>query len=300
MKILVTRHDKIGDFITALPLCYVLKQGSHHITMLVLAVNVPLAKELDFIDEVIEYTKDTKALIDTIKSYNFDVSISAFIDMDLGKVLFKAKIPKRIAPATKLAQIFFNKRIKQRRSEVKMREFEYNLDLAHALDKSLDLSFPKPLWNITKTREDFIIFHVGSGGSSEGNLTLDDYLSLGKIASAHTKIVFSFGRDDQEDKDYIQKNLDFKAELRDDFKTIVELTQFIAKSKLFISTSTGPMHLAGLSNTPTLSFFGESLFASSKRWATISDEENQYNFELPLNYKEDIYKKIEKTLMELI
>ena len=53
MTILVTRHDKIGDFITALPMCKVLKeQTNHKIVMLVSKVNVALASNMDFIDEV--------------------------------------------------------------------------------------------------------------------------------------------------------------------------------------------------------------------------------------------------------
>jgi ADP-heptose:LPS heptosyltransferase len=60
------------------------------------------------------------------------------------------------------------------------------------------------------------------------------------------------------------------------------------------------MHLAGLSNTATLSFFGTSLFASSARWASISDKSKQHNFELPLDYDEELYVKIEDTLMEIL
>ena len=60
------------------------------------------------------------------------------------------------------------------------------------------------------------------------------------------------------------------------------------------------MHLAGLTNTPTLSFFGNNLFASSKRWATISDINCQNNYELPVNYSEEFYTTIENKLMEII
>ena len=326
MNILITRHDKIGDFVTMLPLCKVLKeQTNHKVVMLVSKVNVALAKELDFIDDVIEYTDDTKALIKTIKSYKFDVSISGYIDTILGKVLFKSRIPQRIAPATKIAQIFFNKRVKQRRSEVKIREFEYNLQLLKAFDKTLVLEFQKPLLAVgsilpnknsnmrshrgrwereetvgSVTPNNFIIFHTGFGGSSDGNLSLDDYLKLAKRASNYTNVVFSFGPDDGESKAYIKKHLDFNATIRDDFKSLLEFSSFIATSKLFISTSTGPMHLAGMTNTPTLSFFGANLFASAKRWGTISDEALQHNFTVGADYGGEVYKEIENTLLELI
>ncbi|MCK5537317.1 MAG: glycosyltransferase family 9 protein, partial [Bacteroidales bacterium] len=216
-----------------------------------------------------------------------------------------SRIPKRIAPATKIAQIFFNKRVKQRRSLVEKREFEYNLDLLKAFDANLVLNFQRPLFKIenavknTFTR-DFIIFHSGFGGSSDGNLKLDDYLKLAKKASEHVDVVFSFGPDDEESKKYIEVKLDFQAKIKDDFKTLMELTEFISSSKLFISTSTGPMHLAGMTNTRTLSFFGEKLFASPKRWGTISDEVLQNNFTVPLNYDNDLYMSIETRVMKLI
>jgi len=303
MNILITRHDKIGDFVTMLPVCKVLKEQSNHkITMLCAKVNVPLAKELEFIDDVIEYREDS-SLIKEIKKHKFDVSISGFIDNKLGYTLWRSNIKMRIAPATKLAQLFFNKRVKQRRSQVKMREFEYNLELLKALDKNIKLDFKNPLYTPSTQftiHKPFIIFHPGFGGSSDGNLTLDDYIALAKVASKYINTVFTFGPDDIKSKEYIKSKMDFKATIKDDFKDIVELTKFIAQSKLFVSTSTGPMHLAGLTNTATLSFFGDSLFASYKRWGTISDKDKQSNFLLNKDYSKDDYLKIEHRLLEII
>ena len=165
----------------------------------------------------------------------------------------------------------------------------------------MGLDFSKPLLTtIHKSPTSFIIFHTGFGGSSDGNLTLDDYLKLAKKVSEKQKVVFTFGPDDDISKEYIKEKLNFKADIRDDFKSLYEFTKFISCSKLFVSTSTGPMHLAGLTNTQTFSFFGENLFASSKRWATISEEKYQNNFEIPLDYDEDFYKNIETKLMELV
>jgi ADP-heptose:LPS heptosyltransferase len=301
MTILITRHDKIGDFITALPMAKVLKeQTSHKIVMLVSKINVNLAEKLDFVDEVIEYTTDSLVLLSKLNKIKADVSISGYIDNHLGFCLWLSKIPIRIAPATKVAQIFFNKKVKQRRSQVEKTEFRYNLDLLKEFDNSLTLEFKTPLLKLDIIKEDIIIFHTGFGGSSEGNLSLDDYLRLAKKVSQIKKVVFTFGPDDNLSKDYIEKNLDFKATIRDNFDSIYDFTIFISSSILFVSTSTGPMHLAGLTNTPTFSFFGESLFASSKRWATISDKEYQNNFEVPFDYDEIFYKNIENKLLSLI
>lgn len=301
MRILITRHDKIGDFVTALPMCKVLKEHTNYeVIMLVSRINVEIANNLDFIDEVIEYDENIFELSKRIKKKNIDVSISAFIDVPLGLSLILAGVKTRIAPATKIAQIFFNKTLKQKRSLVQKTEWQYNLDLIKYFDSSVDTKFRQPLVDLKREREDFVIFHVGSGGSSDGNLSLKDYMKLAKKLSQTHSVIFTFGPDDGVDKEYIERRLDFPAELRDDFKSLWEFTLFISRAKMFVSTSTGPMHLAGLTNTPTFSFFGSNLFASSKRWATVSTENLQNNFEVKSNYTREFYNELENKLYNMI
>lgn len=304
MTILLTRHDKIGDFMTALPMAKVLKeQTKHKIVFLVSKVNVELAKKMNFIDDVIEYSDDSFTLISRINKVKPDVSISGYIDFHLGLCLFLAKIPIRIAPATKIAQIFFNNTIKQRRSLVEKTECEYNLDLLLGFDENLHLKFKTPLVNLDLKKENFVIFHVGFGGSSDGNLMLDEYLRLAEEASNKSEIIFTFGPDDLEIKQQLKSKLNdlsFNILIRDDFKSLWDFALFIGTAKLFVSTSTGPMHLAGLTNTNTISFFGSNLFASSKRWATISDKSCQNNFEIPSNYGDEFLETVKERMMEIL
>ena len=307
MNLLITRHDKIGDFVVTLPLFKAIKEQYPYtkLTALVSKVNFDFAQNIEFIDDVILFDKNNLSQIkQEIKSKKFDASISAYIDTAVGKLLFGSGIKKRIAPATKIAQLFFNKRVKQRRSQVKKREWEYNLDLGKTIFPDIKLEFSKPLLTVHYlpfTKEKKVIFHPGFGGSSDGNLTLDDYINLARsIKNSEYEIVFSFGPDDETSKEYIQHHLDFEATMFDSKVSLMEFTQYIANSMLFVSTSTGPMHLAGATNTQTLSFFGESLFASAKRWGTMSDDEKQNNFCVPQNYGRDIYENIEKRLKEIV
>ncbi len=308
MNLLITRHDKIGDFVVTLPLFKAIKEQypDTKLTALVSKINFDLAKKMPFIDDVILYDKENLYLtLQNIKEKKFDASISAYIDTNLGKLLFKSRIKKRVGPATKIAQIFFNKRVKQRRSRVEKTEWQYNLDLALALFPDIKLDFEKPLINIKIEKEKRVVFHPGFGGSSDGNLSLDDYISLAKkAANTSYKVVFTFGPDDSSSKEYISSKLEEgekeKIELLDSKMSLLEFTNYLAASYLFVSTSTGPMHLAGAVNTKTISFFGDSLFASSKRWATISEEKNQNNFMLNSSYTREEYIKIEKCLLGLL
>lgn len=304
MNLLITRHDKIGDFVVTLPLFKAIKEQypNTKLTVLVGKINFDFAKKIPFIDDVILFDKENlDTTLKQIKEKKFDASISCFIDTTLGKLLFKTGIKIRVAPATKIAQIFFNKRIKQRRSKVEKTEWQYNLDLAKSLFPNIKLDFAKPLLSFDVKKENRVVFHPGFGGSSDGNLSLDDYISLAKkVSQTSKKAVFTFGPDDAMSKDYICSKVDFEVEIFDSKMTLFEFTKYIASSYIFISTSTGPMHLAGATNTKTISFFGDSLFASSKRWATISEEKNQNNFMLASDYSKEEYKKIENCLMGIL
>ncbi|SMM99257.1 ADP-heptose--lipooligosaccharide heptosyltransferase II [uncultured Candidatus Thioglobus sp.] len=290
MNILITRHDKIGDFITTLPLFYVVKK--HHPTAkiyaLVSKINFELAQQVDFIDEVILYEKNHFwIMFKQLRAAKINTSISAFIDTRLGWLLFLSGIKTRIAPATKLAQLFFNKTLKQRRSRVEKTEFEYNLDLAKILNKDIDLSFDTPLLKLEKNTDfrvkqhlgdkKIVLLHPGYGGSSDGNLPLSDYIKLAKTVSEIDNIqaVWTFGPDDLEGKKQLQEILP-KALIYQP-PTLLDFCQLINDSNLLISTSTGPMHLAGALNINTISFFGNNLFASQKRWATVSNAPKQHN-----------------------
>lgn len=299
MNILVTRHDKIGDFISTLPMLKALKTNTEHrVIVLVAKINYDLACSIDYIDDVILYTQDFWKLIKEIRQKEIDTSISCFIDTQLGTALFLSGIKTRISPATKLAQLFFNKTIKQRRSQVKKTEWEYNIDLLKVFSPAINCQVNRPLISFQDcaphSKFKTIAFHPGFGGSSEGNLKLDDYLRLAKFCAnkQDIKVVFTFGPDDSASRDYIKNHLDFNAELIDSKMSLVDFCKLIAGFDLFVSTSTGPMHLAGALNIKTLSFFGDSLFASSKRWATISDKEKQANFEVAQHYDEDFYQTV--------
>ena len=320
MNILITRHDKIGDFVVSLPMFKVLKKQRPKLKLfaLVSKINFEFAKNIDFIDEVILYDKNNLAkTLKDIKKAKIDVSISAFIDTSLAWLLFKSRIKTRIAPATKIAQLFFNKRVTQRRSRVEKCEFEYNLDLLQAYDKDIKLEYAQPLlelqddkkseiynkfksdYNIDEDKE-VVALHPGFGGSSDGNLTLEDYVKLAYDISKkdNIKVVFTFGPDDLSTKEEIEKLVDFDAIMYESKGSIIDFCLLLSNFKLFISTSTGPMHLSAISNSKTISFFGSNLFATPKRWASINEKTNQNNFVIPNNYDKSIYENIQKCVSE--
>jgi len=245
-------------------------------------------------------------MLKSIKAANITISISAFIDTRLGLLLFLSGIKSRIAPATKLAQIFFNKTLQQRRSLVEKTEIEYNLDLAKLLNSEIDLAYQVPLLQLDKKQEfrsnnqlnnkKIVLFHPGYGGSSDGNLALEDYVRLSEVVRGlhNIQVVWVFGPDDLNVKDKI-KVLIPASDIIYQPPTVIDYCYLIRDSELLISTSTGPMHLAGALNVETVSFFGSNLFASSKRWATVSKMSKQSNFMIDKDFD---LSNIEKAIIE--
>jgi ADP-heptose:LPS heptosyltransferase len=300
MNILVVRNDKLGDFITALPTLYVLKQynPADRLIALVAPLNRKLAESCDFIDEVIvDGGEDILALSRKIKEAKIDASITLFSNTRVALAQWLAGIPIRIAPATKIAQIFYNRRITQRRSEVKMAEFEYNLELTRALFDNISLDFPKPLLHfkndIFKTFcetygviKPVIAFHPGFGGSSDANWTLSEYIELVLITQEYEMInvVMTFGPDEEKLYNEAKELLgESRVILYRSVGSVVDFAALLSRFKLFVSTSTGTYHLASASGCETFTFFGDSRFASSARWKSIGEEAQQHHFMIPLD-----------------
>jgi len=320
-SVLITRHDKIGDFVVALPMFQCLKAARPELRLvaLVAKINVSLAKELPYIDEVIEYDPDNLGTtLKALKSANCSVSISAFIDSQLGCLLWRAGIRKRIGPATKLAQLWFNQRVKQRRSQVKKTEFAYNLDLLRAFDPEIAIEFQKPLFEFTATACEqalaefraehnltglpLIGFHPGSGGSTDGNLTVQDYVGLAKavLEQGKSQVVFTFGPDDAALIAEVEQELGDQVILYRSKGSVYDFSLLLSNFAVFVSTSTGPMHLAAGSNLHTVSFFGDVKVASPARWASVNHTDHQHNYTITADYSVETCTKIEAELLALI
>lgn len=300
MNILVVRNDKLGDFITALPALYVLKHHnpSNRIIALVAPLNAKLAESCNFIDEVIvDKNDDILALAFKIKEAKINASITLFSNTRVALAQWIARIPIRIAPATKIAQIFYNRRITQHRSEVKMAEFEYNLELTKALFSDISLNFPKPLlryegaekvyrefcntYGITKP---VVAFHPGFGGSSDANWTINEYIELVRIAESFDNIdvVMTFGPDEEKLYEEAKGLLgESRVVMYRSLGSVVDFAKLLSSFKLFVSTSTGTYHLASAVGCETFTFFADTLFASASRWKSIG--EKQHHFMIPLN-----------------
>jgi ADP-heptose:LPS heptosyltransferase len=234
----------------------------------------------------------------------------------IGIGVLLAGIRFRLAPATKVAQIFYNHRLKQRRSQSSKPEYEYNSDLVRSFLDSFHIdaknSHTPPYLSydetdITRLHKIFckthgipesnklVFIHPGSGGSAS-NLSLQQYAVLIKNLNISNRysIVLTAGPGEE-------KTISDLSELLDDMPHIKYISteglrrfsQHIQFCDLFISGSTGPLHIAGALNRPTAAFYPLRLSATPLRWQTLNTPNNRVAFTPPASAGESDMSKID-------
>ena len=317
-KDLVVRNDKLGDFMLAWPSFAMLKQSApdYQVTALVPAYTAELAMACPYIDEVIIDSgkkADPQAqnkTLQAIKQKKFDVVINLFSDRYNAVLMWKASIPYLMAPATKIIQFLYNKRVKQRRSRSLKPESQYNLDLIRQFlqDQQIVALEPKAPYLQFKAQEladqkqklidmlglsenkKWIFVHAGTGGSAN-NLNLQQYAEIiqGLAHSLCCQIILTAGPGEKENVERLVRlsQLDdgqIKIYAKND--GLLDFARSLACADLFIAGSTGPLHLAAALNNLTVGFFPSKRSAKALRWQPINQEDRHLAFSPPVGNTE--------------
>lgn len=307
MNVLVIRNDKLGDFMLAWPAFAMLKASdpSLKLTALVPPYTAELARACPYLDDVIiDAPKNDKRafqrVVSEIKAQQFDAMISFFSNTHNAKLAWKCRIPYRLAPATKWVQFFYNHRLTQRRSQSAKPEFEYNLDLARAFlrdhkipvvePRTPYLSFEQSAVEIQRkflcdqlqidTSKKWIFLHSGSGGSAN-NLSLTQYAQLirGVLHHFDAYVILTAGPTESEKAHELAELVqDSRVVIYDKNKGLVDFALSLACADVFIAGSTGPLHLSGALNVPTIGFYPSRRSATPLRWQPINDAHKHLAF----------------------
>ena len=300
-KILVIRCDKLGDFALSIPAFALLKANLPKCQTVALVSEYvkPFAQIFPFIDHVIVDDKSIFKLAKVIKSLDVDSIIHLFLTNNTAWASLLANPRYRLAPKTKIQQFLFKNTLTQRRSHSKKAEYQYNEDVIyHFLKTRYKIQSPtlgqKPFWNfgqseknkITKlltthygldTAKKIIIIHAGSGGSAS-NLSTSQFTQLAQLFSQQNyQIIFTAGNW----KEYAQaqsmaKNVQ-NSHIAHNLNA-QQLCNHIAICDLFISGSTGPLHIAGLFNLKTVGFYPNITSSSPVRWKPPNESKNHLSF----------------------
>ena len=125
-----------------------------------------------------------------------------------------------------------------------------------------------------------IIIHPGTGGSAI-NLSLQQYADVAKTISKNIASFFVITAGPGE-LEIAQRLSELIPELshcmHQSNEGIIEFCKFINICDLFISGSTGPLHIAGALNINTAAFYPSRRSATSLRWQTLNDDKHRVSF----------------------
>lgn len=308
MNILVVRNDKLGDFVLTLPCYALLKAAMPHakISVLVPEYTAAIARHSPFIDETMIDPGNGSAtalfqLVNKLRAGKFDAVITLFSTGRIGLAVLLAGIRYRLAPATKLAQVFYNHRLQQRRSRSEKPEYAYNLDLIrqflrdHNIEAATEPGPPYLVFDQTAIQplrsafyqqhhiepdRQLIFLHAGSGGSAN-NLSLQQYAKLAeKLATAGKYIIVLTAGPGEIDRveslSRMMTNTDHV--IYHSTQGLIPFAQHISFADLFIAGSTGTLHIAGALDTPTAAFYTRRQSATSLRWQTLNSPQHRLAF----------------------
>src|SRR5438045_3750728 len=118
-RILIARTDRLGDVLLTTPVASALRARfpGVHITWLVRDYTAPLLKHNPDVDDILIDHGTTRELTKQLQQGRFDAAIIAFPRWRVVWAAWRARIPRRVGPASKLYSALLTDRVWQHRSE---------------------------------------------------------------------------------------------------------------------------------------------------------------------------------------
>jgi ADP-heptose:LPS heptosyltransferase len=230
--------------------------------------------------------------------YDIVIIVRPVFNVSLG--VWLSRVKKRLGSGFRWYSFLFNIKHYRHRKYSEQHELEYNLELLNELGcKRIDNIKPQLAHNSEAEQEmqrklnehqvpldkPFIIVHPGSLGSAMTWKT-DNFIELiNKISSSKDldfNIILTGSRDENDLLNKVKSNIIHSERIfLIDFLNLKELAELIRKAKLFISNSTGTIHIAAAVNTFTIGFFSPITAENKVRWAPYTDKKKIFS---PVGY----------------
>ena len=291
-KIVISRTDSIGDVALTLPLAGILKKKypNAHLIFLGNTYTKPIINCSTSVDEVWEWAEiqkmEDQEQLKWLKSQNIDVFIHVFPRRELARLAKKAKIKHRIGTSHRLYHFLTcNHKPNFTRKNSDLHEAQLNTKLLapFVITKTYSLNELSVLANFSKipelnanlktlltTGKKNLIFHSKSQGSAL-EWGVEKFIELATALDQEKFNIFFTGTE--------QESVFFRNKLPQqnniiDLSGKMDLNQliaFISKSDLLVACSTGPLHIAGLSNIYTIGLFTPKKPLHFGRWQPLGN-----------------------------
>ncbi len=295
-NLLIVRTDRIGDVVLSLPLASIIKKHipDCRITFLVRNYTRALVDNNPYIDEIIILKESRKKIpirqnVANIAHYNFDSAVIVYPTFVTSLIIYLSKIKNRIGTGYRWYSFLFNHKIYEHRKYAEKHELEYNVNLLSKFgieekvnpnnvefdlipDQSSEDNINEILHRSEiNTGEPIIIIHPGSGGSSV-DLPQQKFRELvERLSRDLTQNIILTGSDREK---YLCENLKLRSGILNlaGKLDLPEMIALINKCSIFISNSTGPIHIAAALGKYTIGFYPRIAACSADRWGPYTNK----------------------------
>jgi ADP-heptose:LPS heptosyltransferase len=295
-RILITRTDRLGDVILTLPLITEVKKVFKHAKIMFFVKNytVGLLTGYDGIDEILteEDAVSFSEKYNLFKSKDPDLVINVKPRFDLALIFSLLRTKYRVGTGYRWFSFLYNCKVYQHRKTSDKHESDLNLNLLSAFfdgvstekkfffsyNKEDEIELNKKLEIFKLSPEDkYIILHPGSGGSAK-DLPKERYSEFIDLFSDefsdHRIVITGLENETALAEDVIKNSAEANRVRITDLTgklSLKELMILTDHSQLFISNSTGPIHLAGALNKKIIGFYPNERHMSDVRWGPLGN-----------------------------
>jgi len=291
--IVISRTDSIGDVALTLPMAGLIKTKFPDVKIIFLGdtYTAPIIKCSKHVDQIWIWS-DIKQLsneeqIKWLESKNIDTFIHVFPRREIARLVQKAKIPNKIGTSHRLFHLLTcNYRVNFTRKNSTLHESQLNLKLLQPLGISAipnlsQLTAYSGFENIPALDANFkslldpqkhnLILHCKSKGSAL-EWGVDKFISLAKALDQNKFNLFFTGT--ASESEFFSHDLPKQDNIFDlsGQMDLDQLIAFIHESDGLIAASTGPLHIAGLSNIKTFGLFTPRKPLHYGRWQPLGNQ----------------------------
>ena len=292
-KILLVRTDRIGDVVLSLPMLPLIKKQfpNASVTMMVRPYTKELVERHSCVDEIILWDESLgiSHYVPLLRSKGFDVAILPYPRFNLSLIAFLARIPLRAGTGFRWYSFLFTKRIYEHRKDAKRHEVEYNVNLLSTLgiapngEPVFEFSIPVETEKAVHEKlsadgvRRFAVLHAGSGGSAR-DWSIENFARLGDELQSQLQlqVVLTGGSNERHLTDSLAAKMKNPPYNYTSEFSLQELGALFRHASVFVSNSTGPLHIAAMVGTPVVAFYPPILQCSPARWGPYTKKKKVF------------------------
>ncbi len=290
-RILLVRNDRIGDLVLTLPAFQAVRRQWHraHVAALVSPYTAPLLSGTGYVDEVIldDAADRPKELAKRLKPHGFDAVLVFNSNTRNCRAMWHAGIPRRVCWAYKPAGMLFgNYRVKVHRTHPPIHDAEFALEFVRRLGGAAVMANLSAQLHVDEHTLKRVAARIkrelGSGGplfgvhpgngASAFNWPMEHYVALIDRLARHGRVMITGSAAERPMLSAIRARLcDSDANRVGCFADfdLGELAAALSLMSSFTASSTGPMHMAGILETPVVALFSPHPVHAPAKWAPL-------------------------------